>query len=162
MKRIIITLAAAAICTAALAQLPGEDSIVVPDYSAYILTPPAPDTPRINGPRIYGARPRADFLYRIPATGVRPMTFSAKGLPRGLKLDPATGIIRGKARRKGSYDDGDYKSCRYSVTCNLEDVGSDFHPSAVSLRHDDKGELGFYQVQRVEYYHLTNTVELWV
>ena len=104
MKRITFIIAAMAISLSAAAQLPGEDSIVVPDYSSYILTPPAPETPRINGPRIYGARPKADFLYRIPATGVRPMTFSAKGLPRGLKLDKNTGIISGKAARRGSYD----------------------------------------------------------
>ena len=40
-----------------------------PDYSAYILTPKAPDTPRINGPKVYGARPGADFLFRIPKKG---------------------------------------------------------------------------------------------
>ena len=57
-----------------------------PDYSAYILTPPAPDTPRINGPKVYGARPGAPFLFRIPATGVRPMTFGAKGLLLGTHL----------------------------------------------------------------------------
>lgn len=73
------------------------------DYSEYILTPPAPDAPCINGPRVYGARPKADFLYRIPTTGVRPMQFTAKGLPRGLKLDATSGIIRGKARKKGTY-----------------------------------------------------------
>lgn len=74
-----------------------------PDYSEYILTPKAPDSPRINGPRVYGARPKADFLYRIPATGARPMLFSVKGLPCGLKLDAAKGIISGKAIRKGIY-----------------------------------------------------------
>ena len=77
--------------------------ITAPDYSAYILTPPAPDTPRINGPRIYGAHRRVPFLFRIPVTGVRPMKFAAKGLPRGLKLDKDKGIIRGKARRNGTY-----------------------------------------------------------
>ncbi len=78
--------------------------ISAPDYSEYILTPPAPDTPRINGPRIYGARCKADFLFRIPTTGVRPMTFSVNGLPRGLKLDKDKGIISGKVRaRKGTY-----------------------------------------------------------
>ena len=77
--------------------------ITAPDYSEYILTPPAPDTPRINGPRIYGARCKADFLFRIPATGVRPMTFSAKGLPKGLKLDRDKGIISGRARKDGTY-----------------------------------------------------------
>ena len=73
------------------------------DNSAFILTPPAPDTPRINGPRIYGARPKAEFIFRIPTTGVRPIHFEAKGLPRGLKLDASTGIIKGRARKAGTY-----------------------------------------------------------
>ncbi len=73
------------------------------DYSAYILTPKAPDTPRINGPKVYGVRPGSDFLFRIPATGVRPMTFSAENLPKGLKLDSETGIITGKVRKAGTY-----------------------------------------------------------
>jgi len=60
-----------------------------------ILTPPAPHEPRINGPSVYGTRPGRPFLYRIPATGDRPMTFSVKGLPEGLTLDGPTGIIRG-------------------------------------------------------------------
>ncbi|MBR0292097.1 MAG: putative Ig domain-containing protein, partial [Bacteroidales bacterium] len=87
----------------ALSFISMAQDITPADYSAYILTPKAPDTPRINGPKVYGARPKTDFLFRIPATGVRPMTFSAKGLPRGLKLDAAKGIITGKARRKGEY-----------------------------------------------------------
>lgn len=74
------------------------------DNSRYILTPKAPATPRINGPKVYGARPGADFLYRIPATGERPMTFSAAGLPKGLKLDRETGIIRGKVKKAGTYE----------------------------------------------------------
>lgn len=74
-----------------------------PDYSAYIITPKAAETPRINGPKVYGARPGADFLYRIPVSGARPLQFSVKGLPRGLKLDAQKGIISGKVRKKGSY-----------------------------------------------------------
>ena len=70
---------------------------------ATILTPEAPHTPRINGARIYGQRPGADFLFKIPATGDRPMTFEADGLPKGLTLDKVTGIITGKARREGTY-----------------------------------------------------------
>jgi len=61
-----------------------------------ILTPPAPPTPHINGPKLYGARPGHAFLYRIPCTGTRPIHFSAIGLPASLKLDAATGIISGK------------------------------------------------------------------
>lgn len=68
-----------------------------------ILTPPAPHTPKINGARVYGQRPGAPFLFRIPATGDRPMQFSAKGLPRGLKLDAAKGIISGCVKKAGEY-----------------------------------------------------------
>jgi alpha-galactosidase len=73
------------------------------DGSAEILTPPAPDSPRINGPAVFGVRPGAPFLYRIPATGRRPMKFSAKGLPKGLRLDPATGQITGALKENGEF-----------------------------------------------------------
>ena len=68
-----------------------------------ILTPKAPDTPRINGAKVYGNYPGSDFLYRIPATGLRPMTFEAEGLPKGLVLDEQTGIITGKVKKEGEY-----------------------------------------------------------
>ena len=73
------------------------------DNSSYILTPKAPDTPRIGGAKIYGERPGADFLFKIAATGIRPMTFSAEGLPAGLELDRNTGIITGTVREAGEY-----------------------------------------------------------
>ena len=59
-------------------------------------TPPPPAAPRINGPRVYGARPGHEFLYRIPATGVRPIRFSAAHLPATLHLDQTTGILSGR------------------------------------------------------------------
>jgi len=66
----------------------------------YILTPPAPATPRINGADIFGVRPGSPFLFTIPATGDRPMTFSADKLPRGLKLDSETGRITGVLHKR--------------------------------------------------------------
>jgi alpha-galactosidase len=54
------------------------------------------DSPRINGPRVFGVRPGSPFFYTIPATGARPLTFAAGNLPVGLQIDPATGIITGK------------------------------------------------------------------
>lgn len=69
----------------------------------YILTPPAPATPRINGASVFGVRPGSPFLYTIAATGERPMTFSAKKLPRGLKLDAKTGQITGALKEKGEF-----------------------------------------------------------
>lgn len=70
-------------------------SAAEPDDDPGILTPPAPREPRINGPSVYGVRPDRPFLYRIPATGDRPMPFAARSLPGGLTLDAAAGIIRG-------------------------------------------------------------------
>ena len=67
----------------------------------YILTPPAPATPRINGADVFGVRPGSPFLFTIPATGDRPMTFSVSHLPRGLKVDAATGRITGSLKKKG-------------------------------------------------------------
>jgi alpha-galactosidase len=69
----------------------------------YILTPPAPPTPRINGAGVFGVRPGSTFLFIIAATGDRPLTFSAKGLPKGLKLDAQTGRITGELEKKGEY-----------------------------------------------------------
>ena len=68
-----------------------------------IRTPAAPATPRINGPRVYGARPGHPFFYHLPVTGERPVTFAAKGLPAGLTLDPNTGNVTGTAAEPGQY-----------------------------------------------------------
>ena len=71
--------------------------------SPYILTPPAPATPRINGANVFGVRPGSPFLFTIPATGDRPMKFSASNLPRGLHLDAANGQITGSLKTKGEF-----------------------------------------------------------
>src|ERR1019366_1172323 len=69
-----------------------------------VRTPKPAPAPRINGPSVYGARPGRPFLYRIPATGERPMRFAAAGLPAPLILDAATGIVTGiTPRRKAEY-----------------------------------------------------------
>jgi alpha-galactosidase len=75
-----------------------------PDYSSFIRTPPAPDTPRINGPTVFGVRPGSPLLYTIPATGDRPLTFSVDNLPAGLSVDAANGQITGTLKKKGKYD----------------------------------------------------------
>ena len=69
----------------------------------YILTPPAPATPRINGPNVFGVRPGSPFLYTIPATGERPMKCSVEKLPGGLEVDANSGHITGSLAKKGEY-----------------------------------------------------------
>lgn len=66
-----------------------------------ILTPKPPATPRITGPKVFGVRPGNPFLFKVTATGDRPMTFSAENLPSGLTLDPQTGLITGTLGQGG-------------------------------------------------------------
>jgi len=75
-----------------------------PDYSSFIRTPPAPPTPHINGPTVFGVRPGSPLLYTIPTTGDRPMTFGVENLPAGLSVDAANGQITGTLKKKGEYD----------------------------------------------------------
>lgn len=105
MKRIFISaLGVALIPLAGMGQCPAErDTLAKIDNSKYILTPPAPATPRINGAKVFGARPGSKFLYRVPCTGERPMKFSASGLPKGLSIDPEKGLITGVVKKPGEY-----------------------------------------------------------
>jgi alpha-galactosidase len=78
-------------------------AIAQPKQEPYILTPPAADSPQINGPQVYGAGANRFFLYKVPVTGKRPMNITADGLPPGLSIDQTTGIISGKSPKKGDY-----------------------------------------------------------
>ena len=70
-----------------------------------ILTPPEKETPQFNGADIWGVRPGRQVIFRIPVSGIRPMKFTAKGLPSGVTLDPERGILGGVApAEKGDYD----------------------------------------------------------
>ena len=87
----------------------------------YILTPPAPATPRINGANVFGVRPSSPILFTIPATGDRPMTFAVKNIPDNfiittnpkitissmfkgvLFLNPTNGQMTGWLSDKGEY-----------------------------------------------------------
>jgi alpha-galactosidase len=68
-----------------------------------ILTPKPPPTPRINGPRVVGARPGRPFLFTVPTTGDEPVAYAAEGLPDGLTLDAGTGRITGAVKQEGEY-----------------------------------------------------------
>jgi alpha-galactosidase len=74
-----------------------------PVEPAVVLTPKDSPKPRINCARLFGVRPGTPFLFTIAATGNRPMKFSAKGLPDGLKLDEQTGCITGRLNKPGEY-----------------------------------------------------------
>jgi len=78
-------------------------AIDIPVEPREILTPKPGPAPRINGPSLTGVTPGHDVLYKIPATGSVPIAYGATNLPKGLRLDPATGIIRGTIAARGRY-----------------------------------------------------------
>jgi len=105
---VIITLAAFILISGC--EMAGQNKTYSPKESKlpagekYILTPKAPDAPKINGAKVFGVRPGSPFLFIVPATGLRPMTFSADKLPEGLTIDNSTGLITGKLTTPGTYD----------------------------------------------------------
>jgi alpha-galactosidase len=94
----VLVLVFAALCAAA------PELIARAAEEAVVLTPAPSPAPRINGPRVFGVRPGSPFLYRIPATGERPLAFSAEHLPAGLTLDAVSGFITGAVSEKGTYN----------------------------------------------------------
>ncbi len=61
----------------------------------FILTPKASKKPLINSPNVFGVRPNNPFLYTIATSGEKPLTYSTKDLPDGLKINSKTGVITG-------------------------------------------------------------------
>ena len=101
------------------------DPVIAPAIS------PTEGTPSINGPRVTGATPGRPFLYRVPATGEGPLTFTARNLPAGLALDARSGIISGALRATGrTVVDLTVNGARGSTTRALTIVGG---PDALAL-----------------------------
>jgi alpha-galactosidase len=82
-----------------------DSKCVITSYDdvPYILTPKPLDEPKINGPKLIGVHPGNPFLFTIPASGKRPLTYKVENLPKGLVIDSTTGIITGKVLKKGEY-----------------------------------------------------------
>ena len=62
------------------------------------------NSPVINPPFVTGNYPETPFLFAVPTQGVRPIVWTAEGLPEGLEIDGSTGIISGNAGQKGEYE----------------------------------------------------------
>ena len=75
----------------------------VDNNESYILTPEPTPKPKINGAKVFGVHPGNPVIFTIPATGIRPMIFSAENLPKGLKLDNSTGRFSGSIEAPGTY-----------------------------------------------------------
>ncbi|NIG56822.1 NPCBM/NEW2 domain-containing protein [Chitinophaga sp. Cy-1792] len=92
----------------------------------YITTPLPLKQPVINPPYVYGAHAGNPFLFSVPVSGERPVTITAAGLPEGLQIDQRTGIISGKAVKKGVYTVGISAQNQYGIdTAKLQLVIGD-------------------------------------
>ena len=78
------------------------EAFALPVVPPRLVIPAADPRPAIHGPRLVGATPGKPFLFLIPATGDGPLTYAAKRLPVGLKLDAKTGIISGALVKAGA------------------------------------------------------------
>jgi len=92
-------------CDACFAMTDGARPVPAPEITDLLgILSPAPDErPRINGPRILGARPGHPILFRLPVSGERPMRLAAERLPEGLSFDPEPGVLRGRLSARGDY-----------------------------------------------------------
>ena len=63
----------------------------------------AHSAPQFNGAMIVGVHPGTPLIYALSVSGERPMSFSVKNLPAGLKLDAQSGIISGELAKAGGF-----------------------------------------------------------
>lgn len=101
-------------------QTGGIESWKVVKEVPVILTPKPGPKPRINGTKIFGVRPDNPVLFKIAATGNRPLTYEVEGLPGGLTVDRATGIFSGSVSQPGTYH------MKFKVSNKLGTVERDF------------------------------------
>ncbi|MCR5181377.1 MAG: alpha-galactosidase [Bacteroidaceae bacterium] len=60
----------------------------------FLLTPPAPLTPRFNTPAVFGVRPGSPVIFRFGVSGEKPIKITAGQLPAGLHLTEQ-GVLSG-------------------------------------------------------------------
>ncbi len=64
--------------------------------------------------------------------------------------------------RSGKYEEGTYPNGSFVVSLDYDSVDEDFNPKKVRLEHERKGDLGVFTIQRIEFYNLTRTIQIWI
>ena len=86
------------------------------------------------------------------------------GLPiqgNNFTLSARCYIEAGSEHRRGKNEDGQYPVGSYVVSIDYDSVNSSFNPKKIKLEHERKGDLGTFTIQRIEYYDLTRTIQIW-
>ena len=101
-------------------------AVALPVFAPRLNFVPDNPAPALHGPRLVGATPGKPFLFRIPATGDAPLTYSVQGLPSGLSLDAKTGVLSGTLQKAGeSIVEITVKNGKGTARRNLRIVGGD-------------------------------------
>ena len=88
-----------------------------------------------------------------------------KGLPvQGSNYDLSIPcyIEAQSENKQGLYDEGVYPNGSFVVSFDYDSISDDFSPTKVRLQHQRKGDLGEFTIQRIEYYDLTRTIQIWI
>jgi hypothetical protein len=78
---------------------------------------------------------------------------------RGELSDGHTQRSNGKYTQRSN---GKYTQRSYKVLLDQSSVPAKFNPTSITLHHNRKGNIGTYTVQRIEFYDLTGSIEIWV
>ncbi|RKR80483.1 putative Ig domain-containing protein [Mucilaginibacter gracilis] len=73
------------------------------EVAPYLLTPAELLNPILNGPLVIGVHPGSPIIYKIAASGQKPMIYAVDNIPAGLSFDAKTGILTGIIDIAGNY-----------------------------------------------------------
>ncbi len=98
-------------------------------YTKIAPAKPFEGVPKINMPLCYGASPKKPLMFRIAATGNRPIAYEIKNLPDGLKLEE--NIVTGRVENEGDYTISIIAT--NSLGSDSLDMVLEIHPDRVQL-----------------------------
>lgn len=97
-------------------------------------------------------------------SGVSGNDIGENGLPiigDDFALSAPCYIEVGSESRKGRNEEGAYPLGSYVISLDYDSVDSNFFPKKIHLEHGRKGDLGVFTIQRIEFYDLTRTIQIW-
>ncbi|MBN2157107.1 MAG: alpha-galactosidase [Candidatus Lokiarchaeota archaeon] len=92
----------------------------------YVLTPKSGPQPKITGPKVFGVRPMSPIIFKIPATGKRPLKYEVLNLPEEFSVDQNTGVITGQKYEMGEYE---------TTLIVSNDIGRDTRQFTIKIGH---------------------------
>ena len=101
----------------------------------------------------------AYFDYQLPDNDIDENGYPIAG--GAFELSAKCFIDAQGENKNGKYDDGKFPNGSYIISLDYDSVSEDFAPSKIRLEHERKGDLGVFTIQRMEFYNLTRTIQIW-